>query len=140
VTLIDTGPLVALLNPRDPMHPPCRAAATTLSGPLVTTWPVLTEAWYLLWKGGGWPAQAHLWQRVLEGALQIGTVPPDLRVLREMQALMARYHELPMDVADASLVILARRERQRHSLLTLDHHFELYRELPRQTTRMVVRA
>lgn len=47
-TLIDTGPIVASLNARDPNHAACRAAFAKLSPFAYTCWPVITEAVYLL--------------------------------------------------------------------------------------------
>jgi predicted nucleic acid-binding protein len=54
VTLVDTGPLVALINRNDPHHAACVAVAITLPAePLVTTWPCFTEAMYLVHRVGG---------------------------------------------------------------------------------------
>ena len=94
-------------------------------GTLVTTEAVLTEAFYLLEK----PAQqAGLWGFISAGALRLECcLPADL--LR-MRRLMAKYADLPMDFADASLVAVAERMDLR-LILTLDHHFGLYR--PRHT-------
>ena len=41
MTIVDTGPLVALFDPRDPDHDRCRAALQRERGPLVATVPVL---------------------------------------------------------------------------------------------------
>jgi predicted nucleic acid-binding protein len=134
MTLIDTGPLVALLNTNDPAHAKCAAALPTFSGPLLTTWPVLTEAFHLLGRAGGWPAQALLWQMVLDGTLTPDDHPPDPSAVH---ALMERYRNVPMDVADATLVALAEQQRGLHSLFTLDRHFAVY-QLPRLTNRAVI--
>ncbi len=61
VTLTDTGPLVALVNRNDPNHAACVTATRRLpSGPLITTWPCFTEAMYIVFRAGGFPAQAAL--------------------------------------------------------------------------------
>jgi predicted nucleic acid-binding protein len=55
--LCDTEPLLALIDQDDPWHARCVAALRTLPAvPLLTTWPCLVEAMYLLWRAGGWSA------------------------------------------------------------------------------------
>ncbi|MGH2350995.1 MAG: hypothetical protein ACRDJN_05210 [Chloroflexota bacterium] len=61
------------------------------------------------------------------GHLQIGEVPP--RMLARMPALMEKYRNLPMDLADASLVAMAE-ERTLDRIFTLGRDFRVYR-LPR---------
>ena len=57
MTLTDTGPLVALLDRNDPNHLLCVEAAGKLSrGAMLTTWPCFTEAMYLLYRAGAFPA------------------------------------------------------------------------------------
>ena len=46
--LIDTGPLVALIHEDDDEHERCKTVFKSLDEPLVTVWPVFTEAMYLL--------------------------------------------------------------------------------------------
>ncbi len=61
-TLTDTGPLVALINANDPYHAQASAALGRLPRvPLLTTWPCLTEAMYLLHQAEGHAAQDELW-------------------------------------------------------------------------------
>src|SRR5205085_4199906 len=103
VTLTDTGPLVALINRNDPNHALCTTAAKRLpAGPLVTTWPCFTEAMYLVFRAGGFPAQAALWRLRTTGRLLLH----DLSVAEvdRMVELMEKYRDRPMDLADASLV------------------------------------
>lgn len=132
--LTDAGPLVALLDDRERHHARCVAVAASIAPPMVTTWPAFTEAMYLLGRAGGWPAQASLWTIVERGTLQIAELS-DTSVPR-MRALMEQYHDLPMDVADASLVALAE-ERGQTRIFTLDRDFQVYR-LPRGRTFSIV--
>ncbi len=67
--LVDAGPLVAILDRGDRDHAWCVAALKTLRDPLVTVWPALTEAMYLL--GGSWQAQKALWSRLETDALAL---------------------------------------------------------------------
>ena len=69
-TLIDAGPLIALIDVRDKQnHPGCLAAFQALSTAPLTTWPCVAEASYLLGQINGWPAQA-----MLLGLLKSGSV------------------------------------------------------------------
>ena len=90
---------------------------------MLTVWPSFTEAMYLL--GFSWRAQDALWQFLHRRALRL--VPLDERDEPRMRALMAKYRDLPMDLADAGLVRAAERERI-GSVFTVDqNHFRIYR-------------
>jgi len=123
--LTDTGPLVALINSNDPNHAVCLAASKRLRpGPLVTTWPCFTEAMYLIFRGGGYPAQATLWALYTSGRLALHH--PLAEEVARMVALMEKYRDTPMDLADAS-VIAATESLALRRVFTLDSHFHLYR-------------
>ena len=124
MTLTDTGPLVALALRRDPAHRRCLQALANLPLPLITTWPAFTEAMYLIGRELGWYGQAALWEMVARGDLQIAEISDDATV--RMRALMDQYHDLPMDLADASLVAVAE-ERRLDRIFTLDADFQVYR-------------
>lgn len=123
--LTDTGPLVALLDADDPHHAACVAATRRLPArPLLTTWPCFTEAMYLLGAVGGHRYQAELWKVWEAGRLVLGDVTP--AELGTMAALMAKYRDTPMDLADASLLVAAE-SRSLRSIFTLDNDFYVYR-------------
>lgn len=46
--LIDAGPLVALVDRSDPWHERCLAFVTTIREPILTVWPAVTEAVFLV--------------------------------------------------------------------------------------------
>ena len=123
MTLLDAGPLVALVHASDQEHDRCRTALASIRRPLCTVWPVITEALYLL--DFSWEAQDAVWAMLEEGgvtliALDDGDVP-------RMRELMRKYRDLPMDVADAALVTVAEREGITR-VFTLDRRdFEVYR-------------
>lgn len=79
---------------------------------------------YLLGSRVGWPGQRALWQMIEQRALEVF----DLGVngVARSRALMEKYQELPMDLADATLVALAE-SRGTKRVFTLDTHFSLYR-------------
>jgi predicted nucleic acid-binding protein len=121
--LVDTGPLVALLDRSDPHHGACAETFQSLLDPLVTVWPVLTEAMYLL--RSYWVAQNALWEMIEAGAVEI--LPLGTDDVPRMRELMRKYRDLPMDLADSALVRVAERERLRR-IFTLDRRdFQIYR-------------
>ena len=121
--LVDTGPLVALLDRSDPHHLSCRETFSSLDDSLVTVWPVVTEAIYML--RAYWQAQDALWEMIQSGAVQILLLGID--DIPRMRELMRKYRDLPMDLADAGLVRVAERERLRR-IFTLDRRdFQVYR-------------
>ena len=123
--LTDTGPLVALINRNDPNHAKCINATKQLpSEPLLTTWPCLTEAMYLLHRMRGYQAQAVLWQMRTERRLTLHNVNPD--EVDRIAALMDKYQDKPMDLADAALVAAAE-NLGISRLFTLDSDFHIYR-------------
>jgi uncharacterized protein len=124
VTLVDAGPLIALIDAGEPDHERCRQALDDLRLPLVTTSPAFTEAIYLLGRAAGWDGQHALWQLVGRGALHLEDLSED-QTLRSAE-LMERYRDHPMDLADATLVALAEVQGSR-LIFTLDSDFRSYR-------------
>ncbi len=122
--LTDAGPLIALIDADEPDHERCRAALETVRLPLLSTWPAFTKAMYLVARAGGMRGQEALWRLVLRGDLEI--VAPSTRTIERTAALMKKYADRPMDLADASLVALAE-ERQITRIFTLDADFHIYR-------------
>lgn len=120
--LVDAGPLIALIDRGDEHHQRCVEALRGIRDPLLTVWPAVTEAMYLL---GSWPAQAALWEMLESDILTL--LPLDGDDVPRMAGLMGKYRDLPMDLADAALVRVAERERIRH-VFTLDQRdFRVYR-------------
>ena len=121
--LVDAGPLVAIVDRGDTHHARCVEALQGLREPLMTVWPAVTEAMFLVRES--WPAQAALLEMLESGA--VGLLPLDEDDVPRMTELMAKYRDLPMDLADAALVRVAERERLRH-VFTLDQRdFRVYR-------------
>lgn len=133
VVLVDTGPLVALFDPSDSEHDRCkRALAHLRRNRRVTSLSVLTEAVCLL--GFSSRAQRALLPFVAAGAVEIADFSAGQ--VSRAAALMERYESLPIDFADATLVVLAE-YFQTISVFTLDHRdFSVYR-LGRRAFRLV---
>ena len=125
VTLTDTGPLVGLVDEDDPHHQEATATLRRLPKvPLLTTWPCLTEAMYLLYRVAGYSGQEALWRFVERGSLQLH-VPGDSEWIR-MRELMSIFRDAPMDMVDASLVAAAE-ALSLARVFTFDRHFYTYR-------------
>jgi len=101
--LVDTGPLVALFNPKDHYHVRCRSILQSLREPLLTTVPVLTEAFHLLTPGS--KGSLALGDFVKQHGLAVWHFDDD--ALKTALSLMEKYADKPMDLADASLVTAA---------------------------------
>lgn len=134
MTLVDAGPLVALIDAGEPDHQACRDALVGVSRPLVTTWPAFTEAMYLLVRAGGSRGREALWRLVLSGRLEVTDLAE--RAIARSAELMAEYADTPMDLADATLVALAE-ERGDRRVFTLDSDFAVYRLHGRQRFEIV---
>ncbi len=123
--LTDSGPLIALVNKRDPYHAACFNAARSLPpSPRLTTWPCFTEAMYFLYEEVGYTAQSELWK--LRGARTVLIHSITEFEADRMAQLMNQYRDTPMDVADASLVAVAE-TLSLTRVFTIDSHFRVYR-------------
>jgi uncharacterized protein len=121
--LLDTGPLVALLNARDHDHSRCVETFREFRGRLLTTEPILTEAMQLLAPIHGAGA-ACIDFFVRQAAV---LVPQSAASLVRAKILLAKYDDVPMDFADATLVVLAE-EVKMSQVFTLDRRgFSVYR-------------
>jgi len=121
--LIDTGPIVAFFDKDDQHHVLCIEILKEIREPLVTTWPILTESFYLL--NFSWEVQDNLWLFIQRGGVEI--YPIEKELLIRCRELMKQYHDLPMDLADATLVALAD-ILEVPKIFTLDHKdFSIYR-------------
>jgi uncharacterized protein len=123
LTLIDAGPLVALVDRGDQHHAKCAAALAELRELLATVWPSFVEAMYLL---SDLPlAQEALWEMLERGAVLL--LPLDSSDIPRIRELKRRYACRPMDLAAAALLRVAERERL-CKIFTVDRRdFSLYR-------------
>jgi uncharacterized protein len=114
-SLLDAGPLVALLNARDSPHRLCVDTFAALAPPLLTCWPVLTEAAWILRKQPR-PLD-HIAAAHAAGMFEI--LPLESECLAEIASIMRRYENIGLQLADAALAYLAERENIR-TVFTLD--------------------
>jgi len=124
VVLVDTGPLVALFDPSEDGHERCkRVLAGLRRRRRLTSLAVVTEATYLL--GFSQRAQGALLRFIAAGGVEIADF--DSARVSRAAALMQRFADLPMDFADATLVVLAE-QLDTTTVFTLDRRdFTVYR-------------
>jgi len=131
--LVDTGPLVAILSRRDEHHAACVRALRDMPGPLLSCWPVITEAAWLLRKSPR--AVQQLLRSIDDRFLEL--LPLAGAEAEAIAALMRRYEDIHPQLADVALVHLASREKI-ETIFTLDHRdFSIYRSGRRSTFCLV---
>ncbi len=125
--VVDTGPLVALLNRRDRHHAWVRQVLDTIEPPIYTCEAVVSEACFLLGRLAG--GQAALLQLLANDVVRI-----DFRLHTEIETvrgLMRKFATVPMSLADACLVRMSELDAQT-TIVTLDSDFRVYRRNRRQ--------
>lgn len=123
--LADAGFWIALLNRRDKLHTRCTTLYRDLDEGLITTWPVLTEACHFLHRRVGETAKQGLTDAL--GAEAFSVFDLNAAHAPAMVRLMRQYADLPMDLADASLVLLAEHLGHGRILSTDQRDFHSYR-------------
>ena len=113
--LVDTGPIVAILSESDEHHTACVEQLRQIRGPLLTCWPVITEAVWLL----------RAYPKAVETLLSsfksrpFALLPLGEADLPEIVSILGKYKDLGIQLADASLIHLANREAI-ETIFTLD--------------------
>ena len=113
--LVDTGPIVAILSASDEHHGRCVEQLRSIRGPLLTCWPVLTEAAWLL---RSYPRALGTLMSSFQGR-PFELLPLYEADLSGIAVILAKYKGLGIQLADASLVHLANREGI-ETMFTLD--------------------
>ena len=122
-TLIDTGPLVSILHAPDEFHTECTEQLRNIQMPLLTCWPVVTEAAWLLRDNP--QAVQELLLQSHTGVLRI--LPLEDSAMLWIAAFLRKYRKLEPQIADAALMYLADRENL-DTIFTLDRRdFSIFR-------------
>ena len=129
-TLLDAGPLVALFDASDKHHRWAVEAIQDEPYRLVTTWPVLAETAAML-STESW---IDCLQFASDGGMHISELPHS--ALADLIRWAKKYRDLPMDLGDASLVVLAGMTGTRR-IITIDSDFGIYRLAGNKTFEMI---
>ena len=135
ITLIDSGPLIALFDKGDKYHQKILDFFKTYRGEFITTWAVVTEVTHML----DFNLQVQLdFLRWLElEALTIYEIKQS--DLSEIIPMMTKYTNVPMDLADSTLMFVAQKENIK-DILSIDSDFDIYRTLKQGFLNNVLRA
>jgi predicted nucleic acid-binding protein len=127
MTLLDTGPLVALLDRSDAQHEWSTGRMREVSRPLMVCEAVTSEACFLLADLPQARQQLRLWMQ----SEFISHVPLSTALVGRAMLLMERYANVPMSFDDACIVALAERAPQA-KIFTIDRDFLIYRRMDNQ--------
>jgi hypothetical protein len=121
VALVDAGPLIGAIDRRDRQHALSTSFFDGFAGRLLTTWPVVTETCHMISDRS---AVAFM-RSIARGGIEVRDIPRE--ALSSIADLMERYVDLPMDLADASLVWLADKTGVRDIVTFDERDFSVYR-------------
>jgi predicted nucleic acid-binding protein len=133
--LLDTGPIVAFLDDTDAAHRVVVRAFERFAGRFVTTDAVVVEAMHLVSRSPAGPGLLIDFLFSSQATIHASMSADDLLQAGE---LMTKYADVPMDFADATLVLLAARLRIT-AVCTLDRRgFRTYRSGTRKAFDLVL--
>ena len=126
-TLIDAGPMIALFNSDDKYHAGIIDFLKTYKGTLTTSWPVITEVCYMLSYNTN--VQIDFLKWIDRGGVKI----EDIREsdIERIIKLSQKYSDIPMDLVDASLIIISERLKAK-DIITIDSDYYIYRTLDKE--------
>ena len=125
--IVDTSALLAFFNTDEPDHQAVSAVFGEATEPLAVSPYVIAELDYLVASRLGVAAELAVLRELTGGAWDLPAI--DVEALVKARAVIERYADQTIGVADASNVILAERYRTR-TIVTLDHrHFDVLRPL-----------
>lgn len=125
MVIADTGFWIALMHRGDRNHGAAVGAFSNVNEPLITTTAVMVETCYLLQREFGARGAVRFVNEVDQGLAELFEICAD--DLSRISSLMKRYSSLPMDFADASLVLLAEKLGHGRILSTDKRDFGTYR-------------
>jgi uncharacterized protein len=132
-TLIDAGPIIALFNKDDTYHKVVKEFLKTYKGTLITSWPVVTEASHML--DFNVQVQIDLFKWIRLGGVLIEEVK--INDIDRIIALSEKYSDIPMDLADASLVVLSEKLNIKE-IITIDSDYYIYRTIEKEMIKNIL--
>lgn len=131
--LIDAGPLIALFDKDDKFHRRIKEFLIKYEGRLYSTWPVITEVLHML--DFSVDTQIDFLKWINRGALDIIQINTDS--VPRIIALSGKYSDVPMDFADASLIVVSELENIKE-IISIDSDFYIYRNIRNEYIRNIL--
>jgi uncharacterized protein len=123
--IVDTGPLVAMLNAKDRHHEVCTGLLRRFRGQIIVPAPIVTEVAYFLQIEPGPAVEAAFLDALARGELVVEDITA--QDFARMAELVRQYADFPLGTADASVIAVAERLGATH-IATIDHrHFRVVR-------------
>jgi len=129
-TIIDSGPLIALFDKNDKYHERVLAFLKRYDGKLITTWAVLTEVTHML--SFNLKTQIDFLKWVHLGGLEVVDITDE--DLEKIIHFMEKYTNVPMDLADGSLLVVAQNLHIRE-IVSIDSDYDIYRTIKKEALR-----
>lgn len=126
-TLIDAGPIIALFNKNDKYHKKIKNFLKKYDGKLTSTWPVVTEVSHMLDFNVQTQIDFLTWIQL--GGVNIEAIKNE--DIGRIIELSMKYSDLPMDLADASLVVLSEKLKIK-KIITIDSDYYVYRTIKKE--------
>lgn len=130
--IVDTGPLVALLDEKEQYHAWAKEAFHNIRGPLITCELVICETFYLLTHLP--KAQEKILEWINRGGLSVPFILA--HEAEPLKNLLKKYQDIPMSLADACLVRMSELFDS-HYVFTLDSDFRVYRKHGRTPLKLI---
>lgn len=133
-TLIDSGPLIALFDRSDKYHLKVLEFMKTFKGELVTSWSVVTEVSHMLDFNLQVQIDFLKWCEI--GGVNLFEISQE--ELCDIRVMIEKYSDLPMDLADATLMYIANKQKIKN-IISIDSDFDIYRTLKKQNLNNLLR-
>ena len=127
-TIIDSGPLIALFDRSDKYHKKVLNFIKSYKGKLITSWAVITEVSHMLDFNLQVQIDFLKWCEV--GGIEVYDISQT--EISSIRIMMEKYIDVPMDLADATLMYIANKENIKN-IVSIDSDFDIYRTLKKQS-------
>ncbi len=134
-TIIDSGPLIALFDKNDKYHNKVLTFLKSYDGKLITTWAVVTEVTHML--SFNLKVQIDFLRWIDRGGLEVVEITN--KDLEKIINFMEKYTNVPMDLADGSLLVVAQ-NLQIRDIVSIDSDYDIYRTIKKEPLRNLLQV